>query len=367
MAESNSTHIKALFDWVTEHGGSASKVRIEAVPGVGNGVVAKQALTAGEAYIHIPPELIITDKVCRSILPADSKLEGRPLMCAFLVHERLVNKQSFWKPYIDVLPKEFHTPLFFSDDELQFLDGTPAGSSVGEMREKYMKEYEQALEAVEETVLPRSVFTFNMYLWAVTVCTSRSFTDDLVKDHEDARSARNAILLPLMDMVNHYPQSKVTWRHGTSGISLVTEAGLAVGSQALNNYGPKSNEELMLGYGFCIAGNPFDFFHVKLNYASDPLYMQKKQVLEATGLGELRHCITRAAMTTDLLPILRVLAMNEADMHYLGAAQREDLDDCGLRVELNARHLLLLLLGQQRCKFEAVEANLPNIDTENTR
>ncbi|KAJ1943815.1 hypothetical protein FBU59_002792, partial [Linderina macrospora] len=226
-------------------------------------------------------------------------------MCAFLVHERFVNKQSFWKPYIDVLPKEFSTPVFFSSEEIEFLEGTPAKSSVDEMREQYRKEYERAVEEVGESVIPRSVFTFEAYLWAVAVCTSRSFTDDLVKDHEDARTARNAILLPLMDMVNHYPKSKVTWRHGPDGIDLVTEAGLAAGQQALNNYGPKSNEELMLGYGFCIEGNPFDFFHVKLNYTSDPMYEQKRQVLESVGLGELQHCITREAMTKDLLPILR--------------------------------------------------------------
>ncbi|KAJ1942392.1 hypothetical protein FBU59_003212 [Linderina macrospora] len=54
-------------------------------------------------------------------------------------------------------------------------------------------------------------------------------------------------------------------------------------------------------------------------------------------------------------------------MHYLGAVKREDLEDCGLRVELNARHLLLVLLAQQQQKFEAAEANLPDIETANTR
>ena len=36
------------------------------------------------------------------------------------------------------------------------------------------------------------------------------------------------------------------------------------GSTVYSNYGYKSNEELILGYGFMIEDNPADFFHVSL-------------------------------------------------------------------------------------------------------
>ena len=36
------------------------------------------------------------------------------------------------------------------------------------------------------------------------------------------------------------------------------------GSAAFSDYGYKSNEELILGYGFMLEDNPADFFHVSL-------------------------------------------------------------------------------------------------------
>jgi hypothetical protein len=36
------------------------------------------------------------------------------------------------------------------------------------------------------------------------------------------------------------------------------------GTVAYSNYGYKSNEELILGYGFMLEDNPADFFHVSL-------------------------------------------------------------------------------------------------------
>ena len=36
------------------------------------------------------------------------------------------------------------------------------------------------------------------------------------------------------------------------------------GTAAYSNYGHKSNEELILGYGFMLEDNPADFFHISL-------------------------------------------------------------------------------------------------------
>ena len=36
------------------------------------------------------------------------------------------------------------------------------------------------------------------------------------------------------------------------------------GAPAYSNYGFKSNEELILGYGFMLEDNPADFYHVSL-------------------------------------------------------------------------------------------------------
>lgn len=47
-------------------------------------------------------------------------------------------------------------------------------------------------------------------------------------------------------------------------LSLVLEAGREIGQEVLNNYGLKSNGELILGYGFSISNNPDDCVVIKL-------------------------------------------------------------------------------------------------------
>lgn len=34
--------------------------------------------------------------------------------------------------------------------------------------------------------------------------------------------------------------------------------------QVFNNYGPKGNEELLRGYGFCLVDNPVDVAHFRV-------------------------------------------------------------------------------------------------------
>ena len=47
-------------------------------------------------------------------------------------------------------------------------------------------------------------------------------------------------------------------------ISLVIETATPCGGELLNNYGPKPNAELILGYGFSLPDNPDDTIVLKI-------------------------------------------------------------------------------------------------------
>ncbi|KAJ1956565.1 Histone-lysine N-methyltransferase setd3, partial [Dipsacomyces acuminosporus] len=139
--------IRVFVKWLEENGADLSKIEIRSSGSDGNGVFARQAILENEPYAWIPYKLVITDSVCQSMLPEtlDIDLHGRPMLCTFLIHERFVAKdKSFWKPYIDILPPEFHTPLHFSEEELALLKGTPVEFAVDGRRELYTSEYKQA-------------------------------------------------------------------------------------------------------------------------------------------------------------------------------------------------------------------------------
>lgn len=207
-------------------------------------------------------------------------------------------------------------------------------------------------------------------------------------------------MVPLADSFNHDPSVKVTWSgRGTpeSGmLDLITRQPLKSGNQVFTTYGPKSNEEreqstliilhyvviclltmlfpdmlVLLGYGFCINDNPFDYVVLKPNFSRDPNAAAKEQILKncrlvsGNGQGEDRELVfyvTKTNIPDDLFAVFRVLVMNATETkQYLEAAkEREDLEFVGYR---NEYAMLEILQGLLNSKLFSI-AN-PGLDIEN--
>ena len=84
-----------------------------------------------------------------------------------------------------------------------------------------------------------------------------------------ASPTSHPILLPGIDSLNHARAHPVSWVVSTTdssqpSISLVIHSPTPKGSELLNNYGPKPNSELILGYGFSLPNNPDDTIVLKI-------------------------------------------------------------------------------------------------------
>ncbi|KAJ2475152.1 hypothetical protein EV174_005380, partial [Coemansia sp. RSA 2320] len=104
-----------------------------------------------------------------------------------------------------------------------------------------------------------------------------------------------------------------------------------------------------------------------LNYSQDPLFAAKQRVLAGAGLaeGSHDHFIRAEGLPRDLLPVLRVMALTDVDVYFIGAVGREHLEYVGLRNELRARFLLHFLLDKKLRALEESGAELPPADSEN--
>ncbi|KAJ2721685.1 hypothetical protein GGI07_003800 [Coemansia sp. Benny D115] len=363
----NAARLAVFTAWLEENGADLSNIELRYTPDSGNCVYARQDIPKDTLYINIPQKLVITGKVCNKALSTEAQngdcgLTERALLATFLVHERYqAGAKSFWAPYIDILPAEFHTPLFFNEKELGVLRGTPAEHAIEDRRNDLETEYRRAAAAVSGK-MSEEVMTFERYAWAASAVMSRAFSKALMEGY-DEQSAGSQVLLPLLDMVNHQARRRVTWLAHANGVGFVTGSLLEGGQQVFNNYGPKSNEELMIGYGFCLAGNEFSHFHIRVNYERDPLCAEKTRLLEAAGVGALDHYIRASGLPRDLLPMLRVVAMSDVDVRFAlerldsGDWGREVLGFVGLRNELRARHLLVFLLQKKLSVFEDGDAS----------
>ncbi|KAJ2754879.1 hypothetical protein GGI19_002084 [Coemansia pectinata] len=374
-SSTRSERLRKFVEWLETNGAIFSKVEIrDGTSEGGSGVYALERIESDERYAFIPHDLIITGRVCHDTVrtneqqqqqkegEGDDPRHRRMMLSVFLIHERFVMKEaSFWKPYIDILPLEFHTPLQFNDEELKFLRGTPAEFAVEERREGYREQHQTALALVPESVIPRDVLTYENYLWAMTVLSSRSFSKDLMEGSLCSLTAESEVLMPLLDMTNHYPLTPVTWTICDDGVGFSNCGTIEAGQEIVNDYGEKSNEELMMGYGFCVPQNPLSCFHIKLNYSQDPLVEAKERILAAAGLEKSHDQYIRASeLPCDLLPVLRVMVMTDVDLYYIGQdADRDLLEHVGLRNELRARFLLMFLLEKKLSVFESSVAGLP--------
>ncbi|BFZ60543.1 hypothetical protein YB2330_001580 [Saitoella coloradoensis] len=246
-----------LISWGRKHGAVISEhLQFE------NGTAfAKEAIPPSTTLLTCPYELAITPKVAKSFFP-DSWSAAVPThtaLCMFLTAQRH-DPQSKWAPYINVLPTTFDTPAYFDEDDLKYLTATNLFASWKERIDVWQDEWRTAVNLLP-TEYDKEAFTWDDYLWSATVLSSRSFPSRLLDDgpSDSSPEASDPVLFPIVDSLNHKPRTPVTWlKEAGQCLKLIAEDEHCAGEEVCNNYGPKGNEELLMGYGFCIEPNDFD-------------------------------------------------------------------------------------------------------------
>lgn len=192
------------------------------------------------------------------------------LICSFLVCDTLIEKESFWTGYLQSLPKDIPAALLWDDDEIQNdLGGCGLDAVIRTRRRDLMdglvKNLTDAFSVLSLSAEPER------FLWAYVVIKSRGFLSLVPEDPESLLNSltdlplepkekqelldftrSSSCLLPLLDCCNHEPGTPIVWERSQDGISFRTPVAIKEGSEVFNNYGPKSNEELLLSYGFCL-------------------------------------------------------------------------------------------------------------------
>ncbi|KAK4152322.1 hypothetical protein C8A00DRAFT_35015 [Chaetomidium leptoderma] len=204
----------------------------------------------------------------------------------FLIKEYLKGKHSFWWPYIRTLPPPEQTsawalPAFWPDDDIAYLEGTNAHVAIDEIQANVRREFKQARKLLMEEKFPNFLdFTPVLYRWAFCIFTSRSFRPSLIlsdaaKQHasslllpEGCQLDDFSILQPLFDIANHSMTARYAWDTAAdpNACQLICRDAYQPGDQVYNNYGLKTNSELLLGYGFILPGTPAlhnDYVHVR--------------------------------------------------------------------------------------------------------
>ncbi|KAK9448323.1 uncharacterized protein V1518DRAFT_312045 [Limtongia smithiae] len=317
--------MQIMTDWVQSHGGCCSpSLEFKISKDTGSTAYAKSEIAVGgeiksSRLLACPISLVIDYPKAASLIwgsVEECPFAEQPEVAIrlFLCRERILGNESVWAPYINILPTSFDTPLYFTDAELALLAGTNIYGDVDLRRAAWEEEWKNAVSFVPNSaMIPAKLYTWELYLWACTVLSSRSFPSKLVLKTE---GLSYPVLVPLVDSLNHRPLTPVYWGDLDNTFSIYAAQTIEAGHEVFNNYGPKGNEELLMGYGFCLEDNKFDVVSLKIRRTA--LAPDKESLLEAMGItNDVFYLSDTEPLPENLLNMFRVQFANEPEIEIM--------------------------------------------------
>lgn len=123
--------VNCFTDWVKCNGAIFEGACIDSFTGYELGIRAKMDIVKDSLVIAVPRNLMMTiESAMKSplgvLIEKDQILKNMPnvALAMFLLVEKFKG-DSFWKPYIDLLPKSYTTVLYFNVEEMKELQGSP--------------------------------------------------------------------------------------------------------------------------------------------------------------------------------------------------------------------------------------------------
>ncbi|XP_069806691.1 actin-histidine N-methyltransferase isoform X2 [Dendropsophus ebraccatus] len=320
-----------LIQWARENGASTEGFELAEFPNEGFGLKATREIKGEELFLWVPRKLLMTvesakNSVLGSLYSQDRILQamGNITLAFHLLCER-ADPNSFWLPYIKTLPIEYDTPLYFQEEEVQYLQSTQAIHDVFSQYKNTARQYAYFYKVIQThpnaNKLPlKDAFTFDDYRWAVSSVMTRQ---NQIPTEDGSRVT--LALIPLWDMCNH------TNGLITTGYNLEDDRCECValqefkeGEQIYIFYGTRSNAEFVIHNGFFFENNAHDRVKIKLGVSkSDRLYAMKAEVLARAGIptsSVFALHITEPPISAQLLAFLRVFCMTEEELkeHLIG-------------------------------------------------
>lgn len=254
-------------------------------PVTGYGVFTPDALEQGACAVSVPAGLILHPERCRAQLErvwGPCPLLARDCIVLYLALHRRMEKEASpaftdmlqHGPYVAILPDSFMTPLHFTESERMLLDNTSlangtkqrlhstseAAERVSTWLRKVGHEAKWAADAAMQRILSTCADIsawLTLWRWADDAYGSRSFPSRIAGWAAE-QDQTVPILIPGLDSINHRRAEPVTWEYVDGATCLYLRGRTEAGAQLFNNYGAKSNEELLGSYAFVEPDGPDD-------------------------------------------------------------------------------------------------------------
>lgn len=266
-----SNSIEILFSWAASHGAKLENIKIQAEAGdkeINRCAVAKNSILTNQEICFIPSSILLSESVAMDstvgkcvaqyvtgleIVSPSKYPHAIEIICLaiFMVHQNR-QPESFWKPYLNCLPRKYNLPVCARRVDIKLLFGGTALEFMALERVSWLEEVVAQVN-IGASEYFQSPLTLDEILWAYASIISRAFpksrrqatgdTSDMSLDPESNWITISEICLyPVLDLLNHKRNHKIEWIMSDIGVSFIAREGVGHGCEIFNNYGPKGNE-----------------------------------------------------------------------------------------------------------------------------
>lgn len=328
-------NIPNFLKWFSEHGGKAQQVIIDDFGEQGLGLKAVTDIKEGELFATIPRKLMMSAETARGselspLIEGDNILKAMQNACLVIhVYCEKLKEDSFWKPYLDILPNTYSTTLYFSLEELQQLKGSPAFGEALKLYRNIARQYAYLYQRInqfcpETAKLPlRNSFTFDGHRWAVSTVITRQ------NKIPSTTGEPTLALIPMWDMCNHCNGTITTgYDMAEDSCKSLSVKDFKAGDQVCIFYGERSNADLLVHNGFVFDDNIHDRVLIQLGVSrSDALYQMKDKLLTSLEMTASSHYYAIPSgdepISPQLVAFLRIFQMCEDELkEWLSKAEK---------------------------------------------
>lgn len=243
-----------LVQWLQQGGALFPKLQMRFYSQDYRGVHSNTYMAKDECILFVPKSHIITLEMAKAtpigiqMVNANLNLLS-PKHCfltSFVLQEKL-KPDTFWQPYFKILPEKYASfPIFYSDEEKEWLKGSPFLALVNEKIEDIKEDFTTICKAVPEFA-QFAIQDFSKIRMAVS---SRIFGMQIDGVKTDG-------FVPLADMLNHRRPRQTSWNYDQDRGGFIIEAmeNIERGEEVLDSYGKKCNSRFLLNYGFINRNN----------------------------------------------------------------------------------------------------------------
>ena len=283
----------------------------------GRGMIAFKNIQQNDKVVEIPENIIITEENDFFYSKSFGILNEYDRLAMFLIRERAKGNKSFWKPYFDKLPFENDLKLVFrwKLSDLIFLKGSKILLATTYLKKKIDFQFFNLHEKIfrqNPLSFPEETFNLKSWEWAMTILFSRAIY---------LPNSKKIALVPYADLLNHNPfstsyiDSKSIPFSNSFEISMYSDRSYNKFDQIYTTYGPKTNLELLILYGFSLERNPFEAYEIRVSLSSnDRKYSEKKNFIKDCGkTNEITFPIFLYQYPKELYEFMSFCLLSEGD------------------------------------------------------